>query len=472
MASTCAVLVALFVTQAANALITGAKGNQPVENHGWPEGCVEVANLETRLGWWEGPPFGGGEYHFEYRGDVNSFQRALDLLAKVEAKERLLVVHDGSVESFWLKDEKDPKVDARYDWSFTVWNPKSYDQLYNNPTSTFSARDPRGHFRQPLPPPQIDVYIGGAPAGAGVDWSRVMVPAGLTVRDERASAHGYPPDAGSVLRGRVTEPATSKPVGGAKVVVMKYTGKGQEYEEVASTAAGDDGKFELLHVPTGSFRIHAAANGYATRLLGHDTFRGDTLKQYPSALLAPAKALSGMVTLGDGKPVAGLTVRVDSLISSDGKGYIPLDHPQAVTDAKGRFTFGGLPAGSCQLFVHGTGYTQQAVLERHDIPADDVTIRMSASGNVRGKVTRNGDVPIDASYIANLTPEGGDKVGSWSGSMQIKADGTFEFTDVPPGKYTVTARPNPGRVLKGKDPNEKAIVVESGKTIEVEIDFK
>jgi hypothetical protein len=292
------------------------------------------------------------------------------------------------------------------------------------------------------------------------------------VRDERASGNGYPPEAGSVLRGRVTDLATTKPLGGAKVVVMKYSGKGQEYEEVASGKAGDDGKFELLHVPSGSFRVHAAADGYATRLLGYATFRGDTLKEYPAASLAPAKELSGTVVLGDGKPIAGLTVRVDSLIGPDGNGYIPLDSPQAVTDAKGGFTFGGLPAGSCQLFVHGTGYTQKAVLERHTIPAPGFTIRMSASGNVRGKVTRNGEVPTDASYIANLTPEGGEKVGSWSGSMDIKADGTFEFTDVPPGRYTVTARPNPGPVLKGKDPNEKAITVEPGKTVEIEIDFK
>jgi hypothetical protein len=347
-----------------------------------------------------------------------------------------------------------------------------YERLYYVPKITFSARDPSGRFRQPLPPPQIDVYIGGAPAGEGVDWSRVTIPPGVTVRDERASANGYPADAGSVLRGRVMDLATSKAVGGAKVVVMKYTGKDREYEEVASTVAGDDGKFELLRVPKGDFRVHAAADGYATRLLGYATFRGDTLKEYPSATLAAAKTLAGWVVLGDGKPVAGLSVRADSLISADGKGYVPLDSLKTVTDAKGGFTFGGLPAGSCQISVHGTGYTQQAVLERHTIPADDITIRMSGSGNIRGKVTRNGDVPTDASYIANLTPEGGNKVGSWGGSMQIKADGTFEFNDVPPGRYTVTARPNPGPVLKGKDPNEKAITVESGKTVEVEIEFK
>jgi len=202
------------------------------------------------------------------------------------------------------------------------------------------------------------------------------------------------------------------------------------------------------------------------------TFRGDTLKEYPSVALAAAKEFSGSVVVGDGKPVAGLTVRVDSLISADGKGYVPLDSPQTVTDAKGHFTFGGLPAGSCQVFVHGTGYTQKAVLERHNIPANDVVIHMSAAGNVRGKVTRNGEVPTDASYIANLTPEGGNKVGSWGGSMEVKADGTFEFNDVPPGRYTVTARPNPGPVLKGKDPNEQKIEVESGKTVELEIDFK
>ena len=43
------------------ALIMTGKG-EPVTDAGWPAGALAVANLKSRLGWWEGPPFGGGEW--------------------------------------------------------------------------------------------------------------------------------------------------------------------------------------------------------------------------------------------------------------------------------------------------------------------------------------------------------------------------------------------------------------------------
>ena len=56
-------LIAFFtalLSSTAFALITGGLGNDPVRDAGWPLGAVDVANLKTRVGWWEGPPFGGG----------------------------------------------------------------------------------------------------------------------------------------------------------------------------------------------------------------------------------------------------------------------------------------------------------------------------------------------------------------------------------------------------------------------------
>ena len=63
-------------------IINGVKGNRPTVDHDWPAGTLPLANLEIRLGWWEGPSFGGGQYHFLYRGDTKKFADALDKLAK------------------------------------------------------------------------------------------------------------------------------------------------------------------------------------------------------------------------------------------------------------------------------------------------------------------------------------------------------------------------------------------------------
>ncbi|MDB5290725.1 MAG: hypothetical protein JWL69_1966, partial [Phycisphaerales bacterium] len=131
------ILAALFVMLLAGqalALIRVGRGNDPVPDNNWPAGSVELANLKTRVGWWEGPPFGGGQWSFLYRGDAKALQEALDLFAKIRAPRLDVFIHDGGpVENGFLKDEKDPKASTRVDWSFTVWDPRSWNQLYNNP---------------------------------------------------------------------------------------------------------------------------------------------------------------------------------------------------------------------------------------------------------------------------------------------------------------------------------------------------
>src|SRR5688572_6605650 len=158
------VLALLITAPAAYALIEFSIGNDPVEDQNWPAGSLDVANLESRIAFWVGPPFGGGHHNFIYRGDTAAFQAALDAFAKLDAAQRLLVVHEGPEELVFLKNrgEQDPKVDPRYDWSFSVWNREQYDRLYKR-DSIFLADDP--NFGSPMPPPQMDVYVGGAPAG-------------------------------------------------------------------------------------------------------------------------------------------------------------------------------------------------------------------------------------------------------------------------------------------------------------------
>src|SRR3989442_7958487 len=105
--SLCVIWLFVFLcTRSALALITGGWGNDPVSDAGWPLGTLEVANLKTRVGFWEGPPFGGGQYQFLYRGNSDNFNAALAAFAKVIAPVRELVVLDGPQESFWLKTDR------------------------------------------------------------------------------------------------------------------------------------------------------------------------------------------------------------------------------------------------------------------------------------------------------------------------------------------------------------------------------
>src|ERR1017187_6838176 len=79
------VSLAWLAPQPAWGLIMTARGNQAVSDAGWPEGALAMANFESRIGWWEGPPFGGGESHFLYQGNTEGFQDALATFAAIRA---------------------------------------------------------------------------------------------------------------------------------------------------------------------------------------------------------------------------------------------------------------------------------------------------------------------------------------------------------------------------------------------------
>src|ERR1035438_6164855 len=102
----------------ASGLIMSGRGNQPVNDAGWPEGALAMANFESRIGWWEGPPFGGGESHFLFCGNTEGFQDALAAFAAIRAPGLDLVIHDGPYEDNILKE--------RVDWAFIVWVPASW----------------------------------------------------------------------------------------------------------------------------------------------------------------------------------------------------------------------------------------------------------------------------------------------------------------------------------------------------------
>jgi hypothetical protein len=150
-------------------------GTEPVNDPGWPVGAVAMANAPGRIGYWEGPPFGGGQYTFEFSGDATALNRALEIFAKIRAPSLELVVQDGPHFSPFIKNSNAPNEKGQIDWSFTVWIPANWHRLFNNPKSTFGSDQP--NFRKPVDPPRLTVYTGGK-----VDWREVQVPPTLRVR--------------------------------------------------------------------------------------------------------------------------------------------------------------------------------------------------------------------------------------------------------------------------------------------------
>ncbi|MDB5331070.1 MAG: hypothetical protein JWP03_2221 [Phycisphaerales bacterium] len=445
-------LLVMLLTAQAPALIMVGRGNDPVSDHNWPAGSLDLANLKSRVGWWEGPPFGGGQWCFLYRGDAKAAQAALDLFAKIRAPRLDVFVHgDGPVENGFLKDEKDPKSDTHVDWSFTVWNPESWNHLHNGANSRFSAEDPNGGYHQGVEPPRIDLYVGGK----GIDLASIKMPAGVTVTDERASAAGI--DGGSAIIADFYDMSTSKPIDGAQI---RLENSGPKKEGAAAVTGKADAKGHLLlkGVPAGSYQVLASAEGYVARVLGYAEFRGDTLKRFTVELAAPGE-IEGTVTDTRGKRIAGVNVRADAVVASNGRGYLLPESKLAVTDDNGHFVISGLPHGSVQLFTYGKSYAPLDVLAVHAVPGRDVALHMTATGTLKGKVYTKAAEPFKGSVMAN-PPK--DPIGKWGGGMNVKPDGSYLFENVPPGDYVLTTdgRPMPGILVtvKAGETTEKDLV--------------
>ena len=94
------------------ALITGGEGNSPLHDPGWPNGAAAIFNNSARVAWWEGPPFGGGQWHAECRGDAKALSSVLADFTKLDAKNKRVVIHDGVGHSFWLNPNREPEKAA------------------------------------------------------------------------------------------------------------------------------------------------------------------------------------------------------------------------------------------------------------------------------------------------------------------------------------------------------------------------
>ncbi|MEZ0266341.1 MAG: carboxypeptidase regulatory-like domain-containing protein [Phycisphaerae bacterium] len=429
-------------------------GKDPVSDGNWPAGAVEVANHAARQSFYEGPPFGGGQYVFQYRGDAVALNEVLAKFGAVKAPELLVVVHPGpGANPFGGKDGEAKRVD----WTFTVWTPENFHHLHNGGTSLFMADHP--DFRGELPPPRVDVFV----SDAGVKWDAVKMPANVRVVDERAAAHGYAAADGAVMVATVYDGTTSKPVVGAELVLSASVEKW--WEEKAKGATNADGRVEVKNVPAGGMYAVVRAVGYAPRLIGFQSVQGAAYKAF-TVRLTKAVEQAGRVTDTSGQPIAGAEVRVDATVGIDGRGYPTTrvnENQKVVTDAEGKFVLKDLPAGQAMLVAHAKGWHQTEFLKSHAITGKDpLRIVMAKTGGIKGKV-----IGAKAGDTISVWPEGGSRAGTWGGSRNLEADGTFAFEAVPPGKYFVS--PHAGAEHSGKREGVVAVEVRAGEVAEVEI---
>ncbi len=424
---------------AAFALIEGGVGNDPIKDPGWPLGAAEIVNFNGRVAFWVGPPFGGGQWHAECRGDAKELNAVLAAFARMDGTNKKIIVHDGVGRSFWLNTNRAPeKADAaKIDWAFVVWQKDNWERMHKMPAR---VRPPDLGDAEAGPPSQLDIYAGGA-----VRWEDVVVPKGLTVFDRRLEAHGFSLEDGVVVEGRIVDAATKEPVEGKLRLERVEPQKkgGYEYSLIREVAADERGRWVLKNAPAGWHRLVVVADGYVSRVIGYETFdEQPRWSSHECAVLCPAP-VSGVVTDDEGKPLADVNVRISD-VQADGVGrYESPDDYEVKTDAEGRFRVEAIPAGKGSVWIHKAGYVRPGLGPSIEMPTKDVKLEMKPSASLVVTIdfsatTRPGG------YIVNIAPQGGEKVGSWGGSGNIDVKNQITFRDVPPGRYVLNGRPNPG----------------------------
>lgn len=416
------------------ALITGGAGNKPLSVPDWPKGAADLANLKTRIAWWEGPPFGGGQYHFEYRGTTDDLQEAINLFVKVDSKRKRIVVQEGKKKSFWLSTVQRPDDKPNVvDWQLVVWVPQNWIRLKD--------------ARHGLLPPGEE---GDSPATVmyvhltdRIDWSKLEIPKALTIDDQRLEANGIAPEDGGAIRGRIVDIA-GKPIAKATITLGK---DGTEGKATTNTK----GKFLIIKIPEGSHPIQVSATGYASRDARYVSVK-KTSYQETEVRLAEATHVTVRAVDTENRPLKGVSIRISNCQDRQGNHYPLAGTQQFETNEKGEFALSDIPAGKLKFSSRTKEYYYNSVLNEHDTDEKIIVLKLVQTGSVLVVVANADADPVTSKYMIEVGPEGGGGVGSWGGSANVRSDGTVLFKSMPPGRYVVTGRPNPGRVSDTTDP--------------------
>ena len=436
----------LLLGQPALALIEGGEGNEPVRDPGWPAGAGIVFNQPTRIAYWVGPPLGGSQWHGEYRGDANALNSVLSHFAKIDAKTRRVVVHDGIGYSFWLNPNRElPKAGiSQIDWTFSVWEPKGWQRLRKLPPM-FRPNDIGDD--KTGPPAEIEIYTGG-----NIRWADVVVPMGVELLDQRLEAHGFKRDDGTVLEGTITDLESHKPIAGQVELQLSEAQKkgGYKYSTIGEAVADAKGHWVIKRAPAGSLQVVLAADGYVPRVVGYAQYDGQPgWHEFKGKLARPA-TLTGRVTDDKNMPLADVEVRLDD-VACQNESY-PMQHElRTKTDADGRFHLENIPKGSARIHLTKDSYCLVGLGPTIETPATDVALAMKQSAQLQVTVDFFGTQRPNE-YLVDIEPEGGNAVGTWGGSSRIDNQNTVLFKGVFPGRYVLRGHPNPHNPAQLSDP--------------------
>ncbi len=245
----------------------------------------------------------------------------------------------------------------------------------------------------------------------------------------------------------VVDPA-GRPVEGAFVAVAPVTGAYRPGGEIAPEKArtgftSADGRVRLEALPPGPWNAWVSAKGFVTapvRRVASGPLR---------VRLERGGVIAGVVREGDGgRPVAGARVVVESDVPSLAVGGADPVHPEAVTDAEGRFRLEGIGRAAVRLSVRAPGYARAT---RSGVRAgSSVELYLFPGATLSGSVRDDAGRPVRGALVRAQ----GDTAWEAPAPERTDESGRFVMAGVAPGEYTLVAREG------GRAPGIAVVVVE------------
>ena len=252
----------------------------------------------------------------------------------------------------------------------------------------------------------------------------------------------------ATVSGRVVAADSGKPIADA-LLLLRHPAGAEGPEFLVTGGTGEDGSFELFHVPAAKYQLTARAEGFAQAVQELQVAGGSDVSGL-ELRLAPTQGLALNVRLASGLPPAQVHLLVQGL---DGQTVIAETvHPQPSGDL--RLTT--LPAGTWKLFVSGSG--GGTVVNAITAPGEPVAVVLPAAGRltVRVPALAGGDSRESAhpspDALARLTIRDANQQPFWylglGGRIEQQwtlVGGVGSVAAVPAGHWTLLVEAPDGR---------------------------
>lgn len=303
-----------------------------------------------------------------------------------------------------------------------------------------------------------------------------------------------PPKGTAALKGQVRS-SDGTPVRRAQVRAMSMEGRGG-----GVTSTDNNGNFEIKDLPAGRFSVSASKGGFVIGQFGQrrpgqpgtpiDLGDGQMAEKV-NFVLSRGGVIAGKVVDDGGEPVSGTQVSAmrfqfmggsRRLVPGGGEGFTDR------TDDQGGFRLYGLPPGEYYVsasnrnnmmmpginntepdgfaptYYPGTPNLSEAtrvpVKAGQEMSGANFALIVARMARVRGRALNSRGEPLTSAMLM-LTPADsmlGFGPGNTINAM-VAADGAFQFTNVPPGRYNLNARP---RGMPDADSESAALPVNIG----------